>query len=275
MTLRSAAPTHGRHCERADRARRTDEILVELDGLDPHDRLRHDELTEELIVTNMGVAKSIAARYRNRGIPDDDLEQVAFVALVRVARTYEHSSGYDFMSYAVPSIRGEVRRHFRDLGWMVRPPRRVQENQARIVAVESALTTRLGHPPTATELAQELGEAERDVREALSANGCFSPTSLDQVVASSENSVIGDQLGHQEPGLEAAEARATLAPLVRTLDRRERLIVEMRFFSDCTQQQIAEEIGVTQMQVSRLLSNLMIRLRRELESNSGAVPMSA
>ncbi len=256
--------------ERSDRARRTAQVLDELDRLDPRDEQRHRDLVDALIEVNMSVARSIAARYRNRGIAEEDLEQVAYLALVRVAQSYDHSSGYDFMSYAVPSIRGEVRRHFRDRGWMVRPPRRVQENQARISAVESPLTTRLGRPPTVVDLARELAESVDDVQEAMGANGCFRPTSLDQAVHSTETGSMGSQLGHEDAGLAAAEARVVLEPHIRMLSDRERRILEMRFIHDCTQQQIADAIGVTQMQVSRLLSGLMARLRHQLEDGGSA-----
>jgi len=257
--------------ERADRARRTEQVLDQLDHLDPgRDEAQRADLLQELIEVNMGVAQSIAARYRNRGINDEDLEQVAYLALVRVSHSYDHSSGYDFMSYAVPSIRGEVRRYFRDHGWMVRPPRRVQEMQSRISAAESELTTQLGHPPTARELASELDAPEDDVHEALAANGCFTPTSLDQSVNDAGKTSIGDQLTLDEDGLAAAEARLVLAPVVRHLTARERRILDMRFFGDCTQQDIADEIGVTQMQVSRLLSALLDRLRTHLEAGQSA-----
>jgi RNA polymerase sigma-B factor len=169
------------------------------------------------------------------------------------------------MSYAVPSIRGEVRRYFRDQGWMVRPPRSIQEMQGRIAAVESELATVLGHPPTAEELADEFDEPVEEVQEALAANGCFTPTSLDQVPTAQASS-LADRLGKLESGLDAAEARVVLAPLVRKLTPRERTILEMRFFRQRTQQEIADEIGVTQMQVSRLLSALLRRLRAELEA---------
>jgi RNA polymerase sigma-B factor len=251
--------------ERADRARRTDDVLTQLDRLDDGDDQRREELLSELIEINMCVAHTIAARYRNRGIADDDLAQVACLALVRVARSYDHRSGYDFMSYAVPSIRGEVRRHFRDQGWMVRPPRRVQEMQARISVAESDLSTKLGHPPTTAQLAHELDSSEEDVLEAMAANGCFAPTSLDQTIPDTRTSSIGEQLGIEETGLAAAEARVVLAPVVRRLNERERLILDMRFFRGCTQQEIAHEIGVTQMQVSRLLSGMLRRLRAHLE----------
>jgi RNA polymerase sigma-B factor len=256
---------HVRARERAARSTRTRELLDELREAAPEQR---EPLIAALVEANMPVAESVAARYRRRGIPDDDLEQVAYLALVRVAHSFDPDRGHDFLSYAVPSIRGEVRRYFRDQGWMVRPPRGIQEMQGRLAAVESELSTRLGHPPTATELADEVGEPVDDVEEAMAANGCFTPTSLDTVPAT-ERSAIADQLGACDPGMDAAEARVALTPVVRRLDRRERRILEMRFFGQCTQQEIADEIGVTQMQVSRLLSALLKRLRVQLESTQG------
>jgi RNA polymerase sigma-B factor len=256
--------TRARSEERQSRAQLTDEILEELDGAT--DSIERKGLLDELVTVNMGVAQSIAARYRGRGVADEDLEQVAYVALVRVAHTYDHASGHDFMSYAVPSIRGEVRRYFRDHGWMVRPPRRVQEMQGRISATESDLATELGRPPAPDELAEELDEPLEHVEEALAANGCFTPTSLDQTLGSTRTASLADRLGAPEEGLDAAEARVVLAPVVRRLGERDRKILMMRFFGDCTQQEIADQIGVTQMQVSRLLSSVLARLRDDLES---------
>jgi RNA polymerase sigma-B factor len=252
-----------RERERAERARRTEEIVDEAAGAHGAHR---EVLLEELVRANMGVARSIAARYRHRGVPQEDLEQVAYLALVRVAHSYDPSRGHDFMSYAVPSIRGEVRRYFRDQGWMIRPPRRVQEMQGRLAVTESELATDLGHPPSATELAREMDEPVADVEEALTANGCFTPTSLDRPTATEATS-IGDQMGEPESGMSAAEARVVLAPVVRRLSPRERKILEMRFFADRTQKEIGEEIGVTQMQVSRLLSGLLAKMRERLEDD--------
>jgi RNA polymerase sigma-B factor len=264
----ATAPVDHRH-ERRDRAERTDDVLSRIDAA--RDESERERLIEELIRLNMPVARSIAVRYRRRGIPDDDLEQVAYLALVRVAHSYDHSGGHDFLSYAVPCIRGEVRRHFRDVGWMVRPPRRVQELQSRIASAESGLSSELGHPPTVDELADDLDASPEDVVEALAANGCFTPTSLDQVVHEDASSTLGDQLGAEESGIAAAEARVVLAPALRRLDERDRAIVRMRFFGQRTQQEIADEIGVTQMQVSRLLSRIFKDLREDVESR-GAVP---
>jgi RNA polymerase sigma-B factor len=258
----SALPTHLR--ERHDRAERTDEVLARLD--EAESAAEREELIAELIRLNMPVARSIAVRYRRRGIAEEDLEQVAYLALVRVAHSYDHSSGHDFLSYAVPSIRGEVRRHFRDVGWMVRPPRRVQELQSRIASAESTLSSELGHPPTPAELADELDVSCDDVEEALAANGCFTPTSLDQAAHDDAAGSLGDRLGVDEPGLAAAEARVVLAPALRRLGERDQLIVRMRFFAQRTQQEIADEIGVTQMQVSRLLGRICKDLREDVES---------
>jgi len=263
VTVVATPPALTRAHERADRARRTDDLLDQLDHTT--DDQTREELFEDLVRTNMGVARSIAARYRNRGISDDDLEQVAYLALVRAARAYDHSRGHDFMSFCVPSIRGEVRRHFRDLGWMVRPPRRVQELQSRLERSESDLQHHLGRAPKTDELARELDAPVSDVEEALATVGCFTPVSLDQPT-STETTSIADQIGSPDASLDAVEARVMLAPVVRRLDHRERRILELRFFHCCTQQEIADDIGVTQMQVSRLLSGLMARLRTQLES---------
>jgi RNA polymerase sigma-B factor len=255
---------HPRARERASRARRTAEILHELDRT-TCPQTRHD-LLDALVEVNMGVAQSIAARYRNRGINDEDLEQVAYLALVRAARAYDHASGYDFLSFCVPSIRGEVRRYFRDLGWMVRPPRRIQELQGALERSQSDLRHALGRTPKPEELAEDLEAPVADVLEALAVTACFAPVSLDQAT-SIETTSLADLLGENDHAVEILEARLLLAPLVRRLGDRERRILELRFFRGCTQQEIAEDIGVTQMQVSRLLSGLMRRLRQQLESH--------
>lgn len=270
LSLTSPSPPRARSRERALRARRTDEVLARLDR--ECDEQTRSDLIDELVRVNMDMARSVATRYRNRGIAAEDLEQVAYLALVRVAHRYDRTSGHDFMSYAVPSIRGELRRHFRDLGWVVRPTRRVQELQARITGVESELATGLGRPPSTDDFAEALDASRDDVSEALAANGCFAPTSLDQEVGPSDATTLGERLGQEEEALAAVEARVVLAPVVNGLSRRERRILEMRFFLGCTQQEIGDEIGVTQMQVSRLLSDLMRRLRTELVAGREAAP---
>jgi RNA polymerase sigma-B factor len=205
----------------------------------------------------------MAARYRNRGIDLDDLEQVALLGLTKAAQRFDPDAGHDFLSYAVPTIRGELRRHFRDAGWMVRPPRRVQDLQARIAGAQRELEAGLGRSPRPSEVAAHLEEDLTAVIEALSADGCFTPTSLDGAVGDG-SSTLGDLLGTEDRAIESAEARVVLDPVVRLLSDRDRRIVRLRFFDECTQQEIAEDIGLTQAQVSRVLTRILGDLRDQL-----------
>jgi RNA polymerase sigma-B factor len=218
---------------------------------------------DRVVELNMQIAVEVARRYRSRGVAMDDLDQVAYLGLVKAVRGFDPERATDFLSYAVPTIRGEVRRYFRDHGWVVRPPRTVQQAQARITAVESDLCQELGRAPRPSEIASHL-DLELDlVVEALAANGCFVPTSLDATTADFEAG-IGERLGEDDPSFESAEARVALKPLLSHLDPREQIMLEMRFFKGSTQSEIGEVLGITQMQVSRLLSALLARLRDEL-----------
>jgi RNA polymerase sigma-B factor len=216
-------------------------------------------------VTHLGVARSIARRYRNRGIPLEDLEQVARLGLVKAAQGYDPSRRNDFLAYAVPTIRGEVRKHFRDQGWMVRPPRRVQELQSRILAAASDLTQELGRSPRPSEIAAALDTPVGDIEEALGAEGCFTPSSLDRPVGGDADAPsLGDVLPADAADHDAVDARLVLGPAVRRLGERDRRILHLRYFNGWTQEEIAREIGVTQMHVSRLLAKILDRLRNEL-----------
>ena len=230
---------------------------------------RRQELLDYVVRINMGVARTVAGRYFHRGIDEDDLIQVAYMALTRAARDFDASRHQDFLSYAVPTIRGELKKHFRDQGWMVRPPRRVQEAQARITRAEGSLSQELGRAVRPTELADHLGLELDDVIEALAADGCFSPSSLDRPVSPSGDTTgvaLVDFLGEADQATPAAEARVVLAPVVKKLKPRDRRIVYLRFFEQKSQQEIADEIGVTQMQVSRLLARILRDLYRDLNS---------
>ncbi len=251
-----------RAAARGRRLQLTAELLSR--AAETSDALERQRLLDEAVVLNLCVASSIAGRYRNRGIPEEDLEQVAHLALVKAARRYDPSAGHDFLSYAVPTIRGEVKRHFRDHGWSVRPPRRVQELQARISAAEGELTAGLGRSPRPSEIAAHLDESVDAVSEALATDGCFTPTSLDRPVGEDADLPLGELIGSEETGQGAVEARVVLAPVVRDLPDRDRRILMLRFFRGWTQQEIAEDIGVTQMQVSRLLSRILTDLRGRL-----------
>lgn len=222
------------------------------------------ELTNELAAVNMPVADSVVSRYRARGIATEDLRQVAYLALTKAARRFDPDAGHDFLSFCVPTIRGEVRRYFRDKGWMVRPPRRIQELQARLNGARTDLGQSLGRPPSPDELAEHLGEDPADVREAMDSHGCFSPASLDRPVSDDGGAPLGELIRDEDDGHGAAEARVALAPVVRRLSRRDRHILELRFFEGLTQREIADDIGVTQMQVSRLLTRIFRDIREDL-----------
>jgi RNA polymerase sigma-B factor len=261
-------PLHHRHpdaAQRAERAAGTSDLLSRAAGLTGEQR---DQLISEVVELNMGVAEAIASRYRRRGVPDEDLQQVAYLALTKAARKFDVDAGHDFLSYAVPTIRGELRRYFRDSGWMVRPPRKVQELQSRLFAAQSDLSLVLGRSPSPQEVAAHLEEPLEDVEEALAAEGCFTPTSLDRPVGSDSELTIGELLGGDDESRSAAEARVVLAPVVSRLSDRDRKVLRLRFFDDFTQQEIAQEIGVTQTQVSRLLSRIFGELRDGIEAES-------
>lgn len=222
-------------------------------------------LRERVVLINRGVADAVASRYRNRGVPLDDLRQVAYEGLTKAVRRFDPSLRNDLLTFAVPTIRGELQRYFRDQGWAVRPPRRIQETQARLNQVAEDLCHRLGREPTDAECADALGISLADYRETRSAYGCFQPTSLDQPAGAGSPTSIGDLLADEEHTADAAEARVTLAPVVRRLSERDRRILYLRFFEDLTQEEIGQDLGVTQMQVSRLLSRILGTLKDELE----------
>jgi RNA polymerase sigma-B factor len=247
---------------RLERRQRTRALLAQA-----HQATSETERTEaldEVVRINMPVARTLAAPYAGRGIPLEDLEQVAFMALIRAARGFQPDRAGDFLAYAVPTIRGEVKKHFRDHGWTVRPPRRIQELQAEVIRTRSELEQSTGHEPDLEEIAQEIGEPVEEVAEAMAADGCFSPSSLDQPVRSESGTPLGELVASEDPGFEAAEARAMLASAIAALGERDRRILRMRFFDGLTQKEIGREIGVTQMQVSRLLTRILADLRREM-----------
>lgn len=224
---------------------------------------RRDELLEQVIVLNIGVAHAIAHRYRNRSVAVEDLEQVACMALVRAAHKFDVSQERDFLTYAVPTISGEIKRHFRDQGWTIRPPRRVQEIQSKVVNAYHHGEEH-GAPPSAAKLAEQLGLEESDVSEALQAEGCFRPVSLDVPITEDGRPAVDQLTAGEDADERALEARLMLGPAMRKLSPRDRRILYLRFVEDRTQQEIGNELGVTQMQASRLLKRILEQLRVEL-----------
>jgi RNA polymerase sigma-B factor len=215
-------------------------------------------------VLHLGLAHGEAGRYRSRGIPLDDLRQVAALALTKATRGYDVTSGHEFLSYAMPTIRGELRKHFRDHGWMIRPPRRIQELQARINAAEAELSQRLGRSPNPVEIADYLEECTESVIEALASDGCFVPASLDHPTGGDGSTTLGDLLPLDDDEHRASEARLVLRPILNQLSARDRQILSLRFNEGLTQRQIGARLGVTQMQVSRLLTRILGQLRNSV-----------
>ncbi len=257
------APTTPREpAARQDRTAVTNDLLAR--ALETSDEVERKRLHDEVVVLNAGIAHAIAGRYRGRGVAVDDLTQIAFLGMWKAVRRYDPSFERDFLSYAVPTIKGEIKRYFRDNGWAVRPPRRIQELQGKVSAALEQLTHDLGRSPKPREVAQFLEVPLEEIVEALSTDGCFTPTSLDTPVGAEETGTLGELIGEDEEQLSAAEARVMLAPAVRSLGERDQRILYLRFFKQCTQEQIAQEIGVTQMQVSRLLARILKDLRGRL-----------
>lgn len=239
----------------------TQELLIEADGApDP----KRQQLLDEVVILNTPIARSIASRYRRKGVDADDLEQVAYLGLVKAANGYRLDASTAFLAYAVPTIRGELKRYFRDCAWTVRPPRRVQEMQGSIAAAEPELTQKLGHLPSDEETAKALGTETEEIVEAASVRGCFSTLSLDAPGSSDHGASLIDAVADAEDGYELVENVQTLTPAVSGLGNRDRRILELRFCAGFTQEEIGNELGVSQMQVSRLLRGILERLRSDL-----------
>ena len=212
---------------RESRRQHTARLLSEAAGAEGGERRL---LLDEVVRVNMPLARDLARRYQHRGVDSADLEQVAYVGLVKAARGFDPAKASDFLSFAVPTIRGELRRHFRDHGWVVRPPRSIQELQARITEAEGDLYQAMGRAARPSELAAHLGVDEHAVVEALAANGCFTPTSLDTSVNGVEGEGgLADRLGGPDPAFATAEVRALLGPMIRSLSERERLVLAQAY----------------------------------------------
>jgi RNA polymerase sigma-B factor len=244
---------------RAQRCRRTAELVrAAHDCDDPH---RRKELLDEVVLLNRGVAEAIASRYRGRGVSSEDLEQAAFEGLVKAVHRFDPSVRPDLLTYAVPTIRGEVQRHFRDHSWTIRPPRAIQELQWKIRRSSEHLSGELGREPTTAELASDLDCTIDAVDRATQAFGSFRLASLDQTTRDHEDETRLDSLVVDTDDYSAADTRVTLARMLRDLSGRDRRIIHLHFFEEKSQTEIGEELGITQTQVSRLLQRILSRLR--------------
>lgn len=241
------------------------EMFRELREL-PDGSAQYARQRERIVQRCLPLADHIARRFEGRGEARDDLVQVARVGLVNAVNRFDVDAGSDFASYAVPTIMGEVRRHFRDNGWSVKVPRRLKELHLRLGAATAELSQRLGHAPTPTELAAELGMDREEVVEGLIAGSSYNTLSIDSGGSGDDEApAIADTLGSSDDALDQIENREALRPLLATLPERERTVLILRFFESMTQSQIAERVGISQMHVSRLLAKSLARLRDELQ----------
>ncbi|WP_181763971.1 SigB/SigF/SigG family RNA polymerase sigma factor [Streptomyces albidus (ex Kaewkla and Franco 2022)] len=232
-----------------------------------------DELREKLVSAWLPMAHRLARKFRNRGEPLEDLEQVAALGLFKVVDRYDPHRGVAFESFAIPTVIGELKRHFRDYTWDVHVPRRVQNLRNQVRTSIRALSTGLdSRQPTVAQVAEHSGLSEEDVQLGLEALGSYKSLSLDAPAGGSEEDgfALLDGMGRTEPGFELTEWRETVKPLLRRLPDRERRILYLRFFRGQTQSQIAEQLGCSQMHISRLISRTCEHLRREAERDRAA-----
>lgn len=259
----------------SERRRRTRELFEQTTR--QQDERHRSEILDAIIVLNVPVARSIAGRYRRRGCDLEDLEQTAYLALVRAVRRFDVSRTEDFLCYAVPSIRGEVKRYFRDFGWMVRPPRSVQDLQPLVQSEISRQMELTGQSPDVDQIAEGLGVSATAVSAAMQAQGCFSVISLDRVASADEDSTLAEMLVRpdDESDFTAAEARTVLAAGLAELAPRSRAVIHLRFVEELSQSEIATALGVTQPRVSRLLQRALEQLHELIADPSAPYSMSA
>jgi RNA polymerase sigma-B factor len=220
---------------------------------------RDPHLRDLLVEAHLGLAHQLARRFANRGETHEDLVQVASVALIHAVDRFDPERGFEFSTFATRTILGELKRHFRDKGWAVRAPRRIQELYLELGAATDALTQELGHPPTVPELAARIGASEEAVLEAVEAGQAYRATSID--APDRREGTIASRLGQIDAGFDGAEDHQVLVDALGRLPEREQRILHLRYVEGLTQSQIAEQIGVSQMHVSRLLTASIARLR--------------
>ncbi len=227
-----------------------------------------DTARDALVHLHLPLVEHCARRFRNRGEPYEDLVQVGTIGLIKSVDRFDTERGVEFSTYATPTIIGEIKRYFRDKGWAIRVPRRLQELRMQISASTAELTQRLGRSPTPRELADAIGCSVEEIVEGLESSNAYSTLSLDATDDDSDGpgQSMLDAMGVDDEALEHVEIRESVKPLLENLPAREKKILLLRFFKNMTQSQIAEEIGVSQMHVSRLLSRTLDQLRESLES---------
>nr|WP_270072910.1 SigB/SigF/SigG family RNA polymerase sigma factor [Streptomonospora mangrovi] len=262
---RSTRRTNGKN-SKSDEAyyARTRELFEQLSNTEKGSPER-DEIYRNLVDLHAPVIRRIARRYRNRGEPEEDLRQVVTVGLVQAIRDFNPDYGKEFISYALPMMTGEVKRHFRDRTWAIRVPRKYQEKRPELNRVTSTFAQEFGRSPTVAEIAERLEMSVDDTLELIDASSAYSALSLDVPYgAEEEDKTLGDTLGEEDHDLEGVADRASLGPALATLSARDRRIVLLRFAGNKTQAEIAQIVGLSQMHVSRTLSASLAKLRKQL-----------
>jgi RNA polymerase sigma-B factor len=224
-------------------------------------RTRDPALRDRLVEDNLGLARRLAHRFDHRGQPYDDLVQVASVALIKAVDRYDPGHGAAFSTFATGTIVGELKRHFRDRGWAVRAPRRVQELYLELGTATETLAHQLGRSPTVPELAAATGSTEEAVLEALEAGRGYRSASIDAPGPGPGSPTLGDRLSSEDAEVVLVDERSVLGPALSALPERSRQIVRLRFVDGLTQSEIAERVGISQMHVSRLLAASLAQLR--------------
>jgi len=254
--------------QRAARERgRARELFEKLATL-PEGAQERQRIRGELVELHLPLVEYLARRFRNRGEWLDDLTQVATIGLIKSIDRFDLGRGVEFSTYATPTIVGEIKRHFRDKGWAVRVPRRLQELKLALTKAISDLAQRLGRAPTVAELAVHLQMSEEEVLEGLESANAYSTVSLDAPDSGDEDApAVAESLGMLDDALEGVEYRESLKPLLERLPPREKKILMLRFFGNMTQSQIATELGISQMHVSRLLARTLTQLREGLTTD--------
>lgn len=251
----------------------SDVSLVQAASVDELLRAYHERgdlaARDRLVEQHLPLVRSLARRYAGRGEPLDDLVQVASIGLIKAIDRFDLDRGVELSTYAIPTIVGELKRHFRDTGWAVHVPRRLKELSVRLNHSIEDLGAALGRSPTIAELADAVGADEEEIVEALDASRAYTAVSL-SAPADDEGGVRVDLIGEDETGYETSEYRADLLPGFVRLDERERRILQLRFSGGLTQSQIAKEVGISQMHVSRLIRRALETMRIELADRPGS-----
>src|SRR3954465_9939995 len=252
--------------------RRSAELFAQLRDDDAAEPDR-DAARDGLVHLHLPLVEHCARRFRNRGEPFEDLVQVGTIGLLKSIDRFDLERGVEFSTYATPTIIGEIKRYFRDKGWAIRVPRRLQELRMQISTTSAELTQSLGRSPTPRELAERIGCSVEDILEGIESSNAYSTLSLDAGDGDEDGApTMLDAIGVDDENLEHVETRESIKPLLDRLDAREKRILLLRFFKNMTQSQIAEEIGVSQMHVSRLLSRTLEELRTSLEDDEAPEP---